>query len=221
MRIHAHVVLLSAASLVPFAVEAQQTPPDVAARTNAEQQQQVDQRRDAQQREATVAAPAVRSTTLESASWPELPVEQSCFPVPRVAACFPVSSLSITLRVPQAVLENYRFDRIRRLASHDFPNGRDDVDMLVDITLAMVPENIRPRRLRVVLVFIALLVDEHLAVLSRHQREVGALVTEVGRIRVGVPHYDRESWDNDGTSYTTHRFPPVSPVRRCAFGRSP
>jgi hemolysin activation/secretion protein len=69
---------LPLAVLIPLAVHAQ-TPPDVAARTNAEQQQQVEQRRDAQQREATVAVPVVRSVAPAAGEWPVLPAETPCF----------------------------------------------------------------------------------------------------------------------------------------------
>jgi hemolysin activation/secretion protein len=64
--------------LFSLAVHAQ-TAPEVAARTNAEQQQQVEQRRDAQQREAAVAAPVVRSTAPAAGEYPVLPVETPCF----------------------------------------------------------------------------------------------------------------------------------------------
>ncbi|WP_345817717.1 ShlB/FhaC/HecB family hemolysin secretion/activation protein (plasmid) [Paraburkholderia sp. PREW-6R] len=69
---------VSLASLISFDVPAQ-TAPDAAARTNAEQQQQVEQRRDAQQRAATVAAPVVRSTAPAVGEYPVLPVETPCF----------------------------------------------------------------------------------------------------------------------------------------------
>src|SRR6516164_5634796 len=64
--------------LISFDVFAQSAP-DAAARTNAEQQQQVEQRRDAQQRAATVAAPVVRSTAPVIGEYPVLPVETPCF----------------------------------------------------------------------------------------------------------------------------------------------
>jgi hemolysin activation/secretion protein len=65
-------------ALIPLAVHAQ-TSPDVATRTNAEQQQQVEQRRDAQQRSATVAASVVRSTSPGVGEYLVLPVETPCF----------------------------------------------------------------------------------------------------------------------------------------------
>jgi hemolysin activation/secretion protein len=71
----------------------QQIPPDAAAaaRANAEQQQQVQQQLDAQQRAATVAAPAVRSTAPKIVGWPEVPAEQPCFPIRAFALDVPAA----------------------------------------------------------------------------------------------------------------------------------
>ncbi|NML34240.1 ShlB/FhaC/HecB family hemolysin secretion/activation protein [Paraburkholderia antibiotica] len=76
--------------LVPLAVHAQ-TPSDVAAaaRTNAEQNQQLQQQRDAQQRAATVAAPVVRSAAPVAGEWPVLPVETPCFRIDSFAVEVP------------------------------------------------------------------------------------------------------------------------------------
>ncbi|MGF6640591.1 ShlB/FhaC/HecB family hemolysin secretion/activation protein [Paraburkholderia sp. MM6662-R1] len=75
--------LIASASLAGQAVHAQQapTPADTAAaaRANAEQIQQVKEQHEAQQRDATVKAPAVRSTVERASNWPELPVETPCF----------------------------------------------------------------------------------------------------------------------------------------------
>jgi len=79
---------ISLAFLISFNVFAQ-TPPDVAARTNAEQQQQVEQRRDAQQRAATVAAPVVRSAAPTVGEYPVLPVETPCFRIDSFAVEVP------------------------------------------------------------------------------------------------------------------------------------
>ncbi|MBB5413488.1 hemolysin activation/secretion protein [Paraburkholderia sp. HC6.4b] len=76
-----------------------QTPPDVAARTNAEQQQQVEQRRDAQQRAATIAAPVVLSAAPVAGEWPVLPVETPCFRID-----------SFTVEVPNTLPE---VDRVK------------------------------------------------------------------------------------------------------------
>jgi hemolysin activation/secretion protein len=80
MKSKKKLTALPLAVLVPLAVHAQ-TPPDIAAaaRTNAEQNQQIQQQRDAQQRAATVAAPVVRSAAPVAGEWPILPVETPCF----------------------------------------------------------------------------------------------------------------------------------------------
>lgn len=72
------MTVVSLACLFSFDAFAQ-TASDAAARTNAEQQQQIEQRRDTQQRSATVAAPVVRSAAPEAGEWPVLPVETPCF----------------------------------------------------------------------------------------------------------------------------------------------
>jgi hemolysin activation/secretion protein len=87
---------VSLACLISFDVFAQSAP-DAAARTNAEQQQQVEQRRDAQQRAATVAAPVVRSTAPVIGEYPVLPVETPCFRID-----------SFTVEVPDTLPEVVR-----------------------------------------------------------------------------------------------------------------
>ncbi|WP_208636841.1 hypothetical protein [Caballeronia ptereochthonis] len=71
------------AALTSLTVHAQHapTPADeaAAARANAQQDQQVQQQRDAEQRAATVQAPAVRSTLPSEGELPMLPQEQPCF----------------------------------------------------------------------------------------------------------------------------------------------
>ncbi|WP_395068024.1 ShlB/FhaC/HecB family hemolysin secretion/activation protein [Paraburkholderia silvatlantica] len=88
MKITKRLAALSLTALVTL-VHAQQTPPDIAARTDAEQQHQVEQRRDAQQRAATVAAPVVRSATPVAGEWPVLPVETPCFRIASFAVEVP------------------------------------------------------------------------------------------------------------------------------------
>ncbi|HEY3598941.1 MAG TPA: heavy metal sensor histidine kinase [Paraburkholderia sp.] len=57
--------------------------PDVAnaARTSVQQQQLLEQQRDAQERAQTVNAPVVRSTAPKAEGWPQLPIEKPCFRV--------------------------------------------------------------------------------------------------------------------------------------------
>ncbi|WP_028229111.1 ShlB/FhaC/HecB family hemolysin secretion/activation protein [Paraburkholderia ferrariae] len=81
MKNKKRLAALPLTALIPLAVHAQETPPDVAAaaRANALQNQQLQQQRDAQQRAANVAAPVVRSTAPVAGEWPVLPVETPCF----------------------------------------------------------------------------------------------------------------------------------------------
>ncbi|RZF24899.1 ShlB/FhaC/HecB family hemolysin secretion/activation protein [Paraburkholderia sp. UYCP14C] len=83
MKIRKRLAALPLTALVSLASNAQQapTPADTAAaaRTNAEQNQQIQQQRDAQQRAATVAAPVVLSTVPVAGEYPVLPVETPCF----------------------------------------------------------------------------------------------------------------------------------------------
>jgi hemolysin activation/secretion protein len=71
---------LTALVSLAFAQQAP-TPADkaAAARASAEQNQQVQEQRNAQERDATVNAPSVRSTVERASGWPELSVETPCF----------------------------------------------------------------------------------------------------------------------------------------------
>ncbi|WP_028229479.1 ShlB/FhaC/HecB family hemolysin secretion/activation protein [Paraburkholderia ferrariae] len=81
---------LPLAVLIPLAVHAQETPPDVAAaRANALQNQQLQQQRDAQQRATNVAAPVVRSAAPVAGEWPMLPAETPCFRIDTFAVEVP------------------------------------------------------------------------------------------------------------------------------------
>ncbi|NML35484.1 ShlB/FhaC/HecB family hemolysin secretion/activation protein [Paraburkholderia antibiotica] len=90
MKNKRRLAALPLTALVTLASNAQ-TPPDVAAaaRTNAEQNQQLQQQRDAQQRAATVAAPVVRSAAPVAGEWPVLPVETPCFRIDSFAVEVP------------------------------------------------------------------------------------------------------------------------------------
>ncbi|NKJ48095.1 hypothetical protein CIC12_15375 [Burkholderia sp. SG-MS1] len=83
MKIRKRLAALPLTALVSLASNAQQapTPADTAAaaRANAEQNQQVEQQRSAQERNATVNAPSVRSKVEHASVWPELPAETPCF----------------------------------------------------------------------------------------------------------------------------------------------
>lgn len=93
MKIRKRLAALPLTALVSLASNAQQvpTPADTAAaaRTNAEQNQQIQQQRDAQQRAATIAAPVVRSAAPVAGEWPVLPVEMPCFRIDSFAVEVP------------------------------------------------------------------------------------------------------------------------------------
>ena len=83
MKFRQRLAALPLMALVSLVSNAQQapTPADkvAAARANAEQNQQLQQQRDARQRHATVQAPSVRSTLSKIEGFPQLPVETPCF----------------------------------------------------------------------------------------------------------------------------------------------
>lgn len=89
----ARLAALPLTALVSIAGQAQQapTPADTAAaaRANAEQNQQIQQQRDAQQRDATVQAPTVRSEVPRVDGRPELPAEKTCFRIDSFALDVP------------------------------------------------------------------------------------------------------------------------------------
>jgi hemolysin activation/secretion protein len=100
MKIRNRLAVLPLTALVSLASNAQQapTPADTAAaaRANAEQNQQLQQQRDAQQRDATVQAPVVRSEVPRVQGWPDLPAEQPCFRIDSL-------SLDVPPNLPDAV----------------------------------------------------------------------------------------------------------------------
>ena len=95
MKLRTRLAALPLTALVSLASNAQQapTPADTAAaaRANAEQDQQVQQQRDAQQREATVQAPSVRSSVPEVEGYPLLPRETPCFRIKAFALDVPAT----------------------------------------------------------------------------------------------------------------------------------
>ncbi|WP_321900832.1 ShlB/FhaC/HecB family hemolysin secretion/activation protein [Paraburkholderia tropica] len=109
---------LPLAILVPLAVHAQTSPDVAAARANAQQDQQVQQQRDAQQRAATVTAPRVRSEVPKKGEWPDLPVETPCFRIETFALDVP-AALPDDMRVKGAsALPQDRFAFAREWLEH-------------------------------------------------------------------------------------------------------
>ncbi|MFM0519148.1 MULTISPECIES: ShlB/FhaC/HecB family hemolysin secretion/activation protein [Caballeronia] len=93
---------LPLSTALTLAAHAQQAPTiadeAAAARANALRNQQVQQQRDAGQREATVQAPVVRSTVPTDGTFPALPNEQPCFRVDTFA-------LTVPATLPNAIRE--------------------------------------------------------------------------------------------------------------------
>ncbi|MCO4877592.1 ShlB/FhaC/HecB family hemolysin secretion/activation protein [Paraburkholderia caribensis] len=94
MKIRTRLAALPLSAVVTLA-SAQSAPSladkTVAARANAEQNQQLQQQRDAQQREQTVNAPSVRSTVPNAGAYPELPHESPCFRIDTFALDVPAT----------------------------------------------------------------------------------------------------------------------------------
>ncbi|WP_109484164.1 ShlB/FhaC/HecB family hemolysin secretion/activation protein, partial [Paraburkholderia sp. C35] len=111
LPLSAVVTLASAQSIPSLADKA------AAARANAEQNQQLQQQRDAQQREQTVNAPAVRSTAPNAGVYPELPHESPCFRID-----------TFTLDVPTTLPDVARKHGTSNLPLDPFWFGREWLD---------------------------------------------------------------------------------------------
>ncbi|CAG9233254.1 hypothetical protein BCAR13_700022 [Paraburkholderia caribensis] len=94
MRLNMRLAALPPTALVTLA-SAQRAPSladeAAAARANAEQNQQLQQQRDAQQREQIVNAPAMRSTVPTAGVYPDLPHESTCFRIDTFALDVPAT----------------------------------------------------------------------------------------------------------------------------------
>ncbi|SIO72533.1 POTRA domain-containing protein, ShlB-type [Burkholderia sp. GAS332] len=121
MKFRPALAVLPLATLASIIAHAQQmpTPADTAsaARASAEQNQQIEQQRNAQEREATVNAPSVRSTVERASGWPELPVETSCFRID-----------SFVLEVPATLSDAVRAQGASALPLDRFAFAREWLD---------------------------------------------------------------------------------------------
>lgn len=121
MKIQSRLAALPFTALVSLA-HAQQapTPADTAAaaRANAEQNQQVKEQREAQQRDAAVNAPSVRSTVARVSSWPELPVETPCFRIDSFALDVPATLSEASRAQGASALPLDRFAFAREWLDH-------------------------------------------------------------------------------------------------------
>jgi len=113
---------------------AQQTPPAASARADAEQQQQIEQRRDAQERAATVAAPAVRSDAPATEGWPVLPNEQPCFTIQTFALDVPAALPEATRAAGASALSQDRLAFTREWLDHYRGQciGQQGLDVLLE-----------------------------------------------------------------------------------------
>src|SRR6478672_6766611 len=102
MQVRRRLAALPLSTALTLAAHAQPAPTiadeAAAARANALRNQQVQQQRDAGQREATVQAPVVRSTVPTDGAFPALPDEQPCFRVDTFA-------LTVPATLPNAIRE--------------------------------------------------------------------------------------------------------------------
>jgi len=136
MKIHPHVVLLSAALFEPMAAHAQQAVPpaaEAAARADAQQQQQVQQQREAEQRAATAAARGVRSDVPAGEAWPTLPDEQPCFTIQTFTLDVPASLPEALRAAGASALPQDRFAFAREWLDHYRGRcvGQQGLDLLV------------------------------------------------------------------------------------------
>ncbi|MDN7430081.1 MULTISPECIES: ShlB/FhaC/HecB family hemolysin secretion/activation protein [unclassified Burkholderia] len=129
--------ILPLSALVTLSAQAQQapTPNDqaAAARANAEQNQQVQQRRDAQQRDVTVQAPGVRSDVPRPEAYPVLPTETPCFRIDRFALDVPESLPAASKAQGASALPMDRFAFARDWLAHYAGQcvGKQGVDLIV------------------------------------------------------------------------------------------
>ncbi|CAN0624694.1 Outer membrane transporter CdiB-2 [Burkholderia multivorans] len=125
-------------ALVSLAAHAQQhapTPVDAAAaaRANAEQLRQLQQQRDAQQREATIHAPSMRSDVARIEGYPALPEETPCFRIDRFVLDVPDALPDAVKAQGASALPQDRFAFANAWLAHYAGAciGKDGVDTLV------------------------------------------------------------------------------------------
>ncbi|QCP50842.1 ShlB/FhaC/HecB family hemolysin secretion/activation protein [Trinickia violacea] len=135
MKITSRLAALPLA-LASFALNAQQhapTPAEAAARANAEQQQQLQQKLDAQQRDATVEAPSVRSEVPSAETYPALPAEAQCFRIDRFSLDVPDTLPAVVKSQGASALPQDRFAFAREWLEHYAGAcvGKQGIDVLV------------------------------------------------------------------------------------------
>jgi len=131
MKISKRLAALPLTALVTLAsAQRAPTPADeaAAARANAEQNQQIQQQRNAQQREQTVSAPAVRSGVPKPEVLPTLPHETPCFRIDTFAldapATLPMSSASTARPTFRVIRSGSRANRSTTTEANASANAR-------------------------------------------------------------------------------------------------
>ena len=137
MKRTTRLAALPITALVSLGLHAQQTPTPAdqaaAARANAERDRQAQQQHDAQQRDATVRAPSLRSDLPKAETYPSLPAEQPCFPIDRFTLDVPDSLPAAGKSLGASALPMDHFAFAREWLNHYAGQcvGQQAVDVLV------------------------------------------------------------------------------------------
>jgi hemolysin activation/secretion protein len=137
MKTTKRLAALPMTAMLSLTVQAQEapTPADrsAAARANAEQDRQAQQHRDAQQREAAVHAPSVRSDVPHVEAYPPLPSETPCFRIDRIVLDVPDSLPDAAKAQGASALPMDRFAFARAWLDHYAGRciGKQGIDVLV------------------------------------------------------------------------------------------
>ncbi|MDF3081458.1 ShlB/FhaC/HecB family hemolysin secretion/activation protein [Burkholderia sola] len=137
MKIAKRLATVPFAALMSVAVQAQQVPSPAeqaaAARANAEQDRQAQQQREAQQRDAAVHAPSVRSEVPGVEAYPAIPAETPCFRIERFALDVPDALPSAVKAQGASALPLDRFAFAREWLEHYWGAcvGKQGIDVLV------------------------------------------------------------------------------------------
>ncbi|CAE6874788.1 Hemolysin transporter protein ShlB [Paraburkholderia aspalathi] len=124
-------------TLTAFGVSAQTSSPSPdfanAARSAAQQQQLIEQQRQAQERAQTVNAPAVRSGTPNATGWPDLPTETPCFRIQSFVLDVPATLPDVVRAQGASALPLDRFAFAREWLEHYSGQcvGKQGVELIV------------------------------------------------------------------------------------------
>ncbi|WP_081061301.1 ShlB/FhaC/HecB family hemolysin secretion/activation protein [Burkholderia territorii] len=137
MKMKRRLMALPITAFISLGVHAQQTPTPAdqaaAARANAERERQAQQQRDAQQRDAAVRAPSVRSEVPKVEAHPAIPTETPCFRIDRFTLDVPASLSDAAKAEGASALPMDRFAFARDWLDHYAGQcvGKQGVDVLV------------------------------------------------------------------------------------------